>query len=172
MSDPFVAEIRVFPYNFAPRGWADCNGQLMPISQNTALFSLIGTTYGGDGKTTFALPDLRGRAPMGWGNGPGLTSRPLGEDTGAATVALNATEMPVHTHTLRAAADVAELNTPGPARSLARSSGGAAFQSTPTTTMDAGAVAAAGGGAPHNNLQPVLVLRCCIALTGIYPPRS
>src|SRR5258706_10894758 len=137
--DPFVAEIRIFPFNFAPKGWAFCNGQLMPLSQNTALFSLLGTTYGGDGKSTFALPDMQGNAPMHPGQGPGLSLHDLGETGGSETVTLLQSEMPSHPHTMRAYnEDPATLNAPSPIRSLARSNGGFAFStnvSSSTTPM-------------------------------------
>src|ERR687885_533527 len=118
MSDQFVAEIRIFPFNFPPTGWAFCDGQLMPISQNTALFSLLGTMYGGDGKSTFALPNLQGAAPMFWGQGPGLTDRSEGEMSGSPSVTLLQTEMPGHSHNLMASSDPAELGAPAPDRSL------------------------------------------------------
>ena len=121
MADPFVAEIRIFPFNFAPRGWAWCDGQLLPLSQNTALFSLLGTTYGGNGKSNFALPDLQGRAPMHPGQGPGLSLHDLGETGGSETVTLLESEIPAHSHALRANSDIANVQSPGPARSLARS---------------------------------------------------
>src|SRR3989440_10371764 len=121
MADPFVAEIRTLPFNFAPTGWALCDGQLLPISQNTALFSLLGTTYGGDGKSNFALPDLQGRAPMHPGQGPGLSLRSLGEQGGEDTVTLLQSEIPAHSHALRAATVPGTLNAPSPARGLARS---------------------------------------------------
>jgi microcystin-dependent protein len=173
MSDPFVAEIRIFPFNFAPTGWAFCNGQLLPISQNTALFSLLGTTYGGDGKSTFALPDLQGNAPMQPGQGQGLSLRDLGELSGTESVALLQSEMPFHTHSLMASVDPADAQIPGPNAVLARSSGGNAY-----TTNTAGlvqmapqALAVGGGSLPHNNLQPYLTLNFCIALQGVFPPR-
>src|SRR5207249_6454307 len=122
MADPFVAEIRIFPFNFAPKGWAWCDGQLMPLSQNTALFSLLGTTYGGDGKSNFALPDLQGRAPMHPGQGPGLSLHDLGETGGSETVTLLESEMPAHSHSLRASLDDADLAIPTPNRCLATSS--------------------------------------------------
>src|ERR1700750_2235507 len=123
MADPFVAEIRIFPFNFAPKGWAWCNGQILPISQNTALFSLLGTTYGGDGKSTFALPNLEGSAPMHPGQGPGLSLHDLGENGGSETVSLLVSEIPVHSHTLMASTQPGEDPTPGPAEALGRSAG-------------------------------------------------
>jgi microcystin-dependent protein len=177
MADAFVAEIRVFPFNFAPTGWAVCDGQLLPISQNTALFSLLGTTYGGDGRSTFALPNLQGAVPMHPGQGPGLSLHDLGEMGGSDTVTLIDSEMPAHTHTLRASADSqgADLQGPGPARVLAKSTGGQAFQTATganLTQMHWSSLAPAGGSQPHNNLQPSLALTFCIALQGIFPPRS
>ena len=172
MSEPFVAEIRMFPFNFAPTGWAFCDGQLLPISQNTALFSLCGTTYGGDGQSTFALPDLRDRTPMHPGDGPGLTSRALGEAGGSETVTLVGSEMPVHTHALQAVNAVGDTATPS-GTALARSAG--AYQTDAAqnlVTMADAALPAAGGSQPHENRQPYLVLNFCIALQGIFPPRS
>src|SRR5215213_8786554 len=128
MADPFVAEIRIFPLNFAPKGWAWCDGQLLPLSQNTALFSLLGTTYGGNGKSTFALPDLQGRAAMHPGQGPGLSLRDLGQTGGSETVTLLQSEIPVHTHTLRANTDFADVQTPSSARSIARSQNANAYK--------------------------------------------
>jgi len=174
VSEPFIAEIRIFAGNFAPRSWAFCNGQLLPISQNTALFSLIGTIYGGDGRTTTALPNLQGRAPMHPGNGPGLTTRRLGERAGATTATLSEAQMPNHNHVLQAAVYPAE--DPGPAgNSFARSVGGMAYQNDTTNNLvalDPDAVPSTGGSAPHNNRQPYLGLNFIIALQGLYPSRS
>ncbi|HWQ11950.1 MAG TPA: tail fiber protein [Roseiflexaceae bacterium] len=172
MADPFVAEIRIFPFNFAPTGWAWCDGQLMPISQNTALFALLGTTYGGDGRSTFALPNLQGRAPMHPGQGPGLSLHDLGETGGSETVTLTEPEIPAHSHALRASPDDGDLTAPAPDRSLARSGGGFAYQSTASVALGAQALTLAGGSQPHNNMQPYLTLYFCIALQGIFPPRS
>jgi microcystin-dependent protein len=174
MADPFVAEIRIFPFNFAPTGWAFCNGQLLPISQNTALFSLLGTVYGGDGKSTFALPDLEGSAAMHPGQGQGLSLRDLGEIGGAETVTLLVSEMPFHTHSLLAAGSLANLNQPSPTRALARSSGGTIYQSDASQNvvqMAPQALSPAGGSLPHNNMQPYLTLSFCIALQGVFPQR-
>jgi microcystin-dependent protein len=174
MSDQFVAEIRIFPFNFPPTGWAFCNGQLMPISQNTALFSLLGTTYGGDGKSTFALPDMQGNAPMQPGQGQGLSLRDLGEMSGVESITLLQSEMPVHTHTLRGNFNAGDLFDPTPARSLARSGTGFLYQSTTNANlvqMAFQALPPAGGGLPHNNMQPYLTLNFCIALQGIFPQR-
>jgi microcystin-dependent protein len=175
MADPFVAEIRIFPFNFAPRGWAWCDGQLLPLSQNTALFSLLGTTYGGNGKSNFALPDLQGRAPMHPGQGPGLSLHDLGESGGSETVTLLQSEIPAHTHALLAAIDPGDLDVPGPARSLAVSVGGYAYQSNTgaaLTTLSPSALAPRGGDAPHNNMMPYLTFYFCIALQGVFPPRT
>lgn len=174
MSEPFIAEIRIFAGNFAPRGWALCNGQLLPVSQNTALFSLIGTTYGGDGRTTTALPNLQGRAPMHPGRGPGPTARRLGETGGDETVTLSEAQMPHHTHGLRASPDTGDLNAPSPNRSLARSGGGFAYQqaSSSLVGLDSASSHEAGGSQAHNNLQPFLTMNFIIALVGLYPSRS
>jgi microcystin-dependent protein len=173
MADPFVAEIRIYPFNFAPKGWAFCNGQLLPLSQNTALFSLLGTTYGGDGKSTFALPDLQGRAPMHPGQGPGLSLHDLGETGGSETVTLLESEMPSHPHALRASADPANAQIPNSQLTLARSAGGSAYNPNAggVTAMAGIALATAGGSLPHNNMQPYLTLNFCIALQGVFPPR-
>lgn len=175
MADPFVAEIRIFPFNFAPRGWAWCDGQLLPLSQNTALFSLLGTTYGGNGKSNFALPDLQGRAPMHPGQGPGLSLHDLGETSGSETVTLLESEIPAHSHTMRANSDFADLQTPSPARSIARSQNASAYQTTTNQSLVSlapEALAPAGGDQPHNNLQPYLTFYFCIALQGVFPPRG
>jgi microcystin-dependent protein len=174
VADPFVAEIRIFPFNFAPKGWAWCNGQLMPISQNTALFSLLGTTYGGDGKSTFALPNLQGSAPMHPGQGPGLSLHDLGETGGSETVSLLESEMPAHTHALRGSAGDADLQSPGPLNVLAQSAG--AFAYNPSNSglvqMAPQALTPAGGDQPHNNMMPYLTFYYNIALQGVFPPRG
>jgi microcystin-dependent protein len=170
MADPFVAEIRIFPFNFAPKGWAWCNGQLMPLSQNTALFSLLGTTYGGDGKSTFALPDLEGRAPMHPGQGPGLSLHDLGETGGSETVTLLESEIPAHSHTLRAVEDDGSFFTPV---NMFLAAGNSMYvNANPNTTMSPSALAPAGGDQPHNNMMPYLTFYFCIALQGVFPPRS
>lgn len=172
MADPFVAEIRMFPFNFAPKGWMPCDGRLLPISQNTALFSLLGTYYGGDGKSTFALPDLMGRTPMGAGQGPGLSLYDLGQSGGSETVSLQATEMPPHTHPLSGVASIGTTDEPtGPllAQSSIRS---AAYAPTSNTTMAATAVTTAGSGAPHNNMSAYLTFGFYIATQGVFPPRT
>jgi microcystin-dependent protein len=174
MADPFVAEIRIFPFNFAPKGWAFCNGQLLPISQNTALFSLLGTTYGGDGKSTFALPDLEGSAAMHPGQGQGLSLRDLGQIGGAETITLLVSEIPFHTHAVQNAITLSNVNAPSTEVVLGRSNGGSAYQSNPAqfVTMAPQALSPAGGSLPHNNMQPYLTLNFCIALQGVFPPRS
>lgn len=173
MADPFVAEIRIFPFNFAPQGWAWCDGQLLPLSQNTALFSLLGTTYGGNGKSNFALPDLQGRAGMHPGQGPGLSLHDLGETGGSETVSLLESEMPSHAHALMAQGAVADINVPM-ANSVARVIGAQPYlppAGAPLVSMSPEALAPAGGDQPHNNLQPYLTLYFCIALQGVFPPR-
>src|SRR6476469_3691096 len=171
--DPFVAEIRIFPFNFAPKGWAFCNGQLLPISQNTALFSLLGTTYGGDGKSNFALPDLQGRAPMHPGQGPGLSLHDLGETGGSDTVTLLESEMPSHNHDMSGAAqDPALAKAVNPDASWSLSQGGGIYQTTQNTTLAPEAATPVGGDQPHNNLQPYLTFYFNIALQGVYPPRT
>ena len=175
--DPFVAEIRIFPFNFAPVGWATCDGQLLPISQNTALFSLLGTYYGGDGKTTFALPNLQGRVPVHQGQGPGLADYALGQEGGTPTVTLLQSEMPAHSHGLSAsggAADEEGLKNPANAAPGAVQATAALYGplSSNIGAMAPEALAVAGGAAPHNNVQPSLTLTFCIAMQGVYPPRG
>ena len=172
--DPFVAEIRIFPFNFAPRGWAWCDGQLLPLSQNTALFSLLGTTYGGDGKSNFALPDLQGRAAMHPGQGPGLSLHDLGETGGSETVSLLQSEMPAHPHQLRGNSNVGDNPAPG-ANSFARPASTQVYQSTTNSNLVAMApemLPPAGGDQPHNNLMPYLTFYFNIALQGVFPPRT
>jgi len=174
MADPFVAEIRMFPFNFPPTGWAFCNGQLLPISQNTALFALLGTVYGGDGKSTFALPDLQGAAAMHPGQGSGLSLRDLGEMSGVESITLLVSEIPVHTHTVMADhLDPADVTIPAPTRVLAQSQNVFAYQPSNAnlTPMAFQALPPAGGSLPHNNMQPYLTLNFCIAMQGIFPQR-
>jgi len=173
--DPFVAEIRIFPFNFAPKGWAFCDGQLLPLSQNTALFSLLGTTYGGDGKSNFALPDMQGRAPMHPGQGPGLSLHDLGETGGSETVSLLESEIPSHSHALMASAT--NSSKPNPiGNSLTRiAANGTPYVAAAGATLSPfadQALAPAGGDQPHNNMQPYLTLSFCIALQGVFPPRT
>lgn len=169
--DPFVAEIRIVSFNFPPQGWAFCNGQILPLSQNTALFSLLGTTYGGNGASNFALPDLQGRAPMHPGQGPGLSLHDLGETGGSQTVTLLTSEIPSHNHNLVAINDIGDVNTPT-GNGLARSTGAAVYSASgpPLVAMSPTALSQNGSSFPHNNLQPLLVLNFVIALQGVYPP--
>ena len=172
MSNPFVAEIRILPFNFPPKGWAFCDGQILPLSQNTALFSLLGTTYGGDGKSNFALPNFQGNAPMHPGQGPGLSLHDLGETGGSDTVSLLESEIPSHSHGLTASA--VDGTDTKPANELLAQ--GVGVQVWGTNAADAlmsdSAIAPAGGDQPHNNMQPYLTLSFCIALQGVYPPRT
>ena len=173
--DPFVAEIRIFPFNFAPTGWAFCDGQILPLSQNTALFSLLGTTYGGNGMSNFALPDFQGRTPMHPGQGPGLSLHDLGETGGTETVSLLESEIPSHSHTLRGSSDVADNNLPTNemlAKPLGRGNNLFTATASPLVQMSDNALAPAGGDQPHNNMQPYLTLSFCIALQGVFPPRG
>jgi microcystin-dependent protein len=169
MAEPFLGEIRAVGFNFAPRGWATCDGQLLPIAQNTALFSLLGTNYGGNGTSNFALPNLRDRTPVGTGEGQGIHEHVLGEEGGSADVALIASEMPAHNHLPVASSDPAELQAPGPDRALARAQ---AYTNQPgNTTLDGQALGITGGGLPHNNMAPSLVMNFIIALEGVFPQR-
>jgi microcystin-dependent protein len=175
MSEPFIAEIRIFAGNFAPRSWAFCNGQLVPIAQNTALFSLIGTTYGGDGRTTTALPNLEGRAPMHPGRGPGLTARRLGQKGGSEQVTLTEAQLPNHNHTAMASTNPADANVPSDTATLGRSGFDRLYQTdTDSNQVELAfeAMTEAGGGLSHNNMQPYLTLNFIIALQGLYPSRS
>jgi microcystin-dependent protein len=181
MSQPFLGQIALFPYNFAPRGWALCRGQLLAISQNTALFSLLGTMYGGNGTTTFALPDLQGRVPISFGQGPGLSSYVEGEQDGVENVTLLSSENAIHSHTLFATTDVG--NTASAANNqLAKSQAGSVHTgftkgnmystTAPNTSLFPTAIGPSGGNLPHNNIQPYQVLSYCIALQGIFPSRN
>lgn len=174
MATPFIGQITMFAGNFAPRSWAFCNGQIISIAQNTALFSILGTTYGGNGQTTFALPDLRGRVPIHTGQGPGLSSRDLGQAGGTETHTLISTEMPAHNHAL--AATTTDGNSQTPAGTiLARDTlGGTTGYSTaaPNTILSASSIGAAGGGQPHNNVPPFLCVNYIIGIEGIFPARN
>ncbi len=179
MSDPFVAEIRMFGGNFAPTGWATCDGQILPISQNTALFSLLGTMYGGNGQSTFALPNLQDSVPMFWGQGAGLSLHDQGEIGGSDFITLLQSEMPLHNHFMRAhAGDPADLQAAGTNsnRSIARSNAGpTCYQSNSTVNlvqMAPQCLSISGGSLPHNNLQPYLTVTFIIALQGVFPPRG
>jgi microcystin-dependent protein len=168
--DPFVAEIRIFPFNFAPRGWSFCNGQLLPISQNTALFSLLGTTFGGNGTTNFGLPNLQGSAPMFYGQGPGLSLYDLGQQGGSETVTLLQSQMPSHSHQLKNTPEDGDLTNPAGA-SIAKASSAVYSTAAVNTTMLPTALSNAGGGLPHNNMMPYLTYNFNIAMQGVYPPR-
>lgn len=169
MTEPFIGEIRSFAFNFAPRGWALCEGQLLPIVQNTALFSLLGTMYGGDGRVTFALPDLRGRAQIGLGQGPGLTHRTQGESAGEEAVTLTQSELPVHSHPVNGATDpTSKIPTNAvPAVTSAHRS----YGTTADIAMSPAMIGQIGGGVPHNNMPPYLATNWCIATEGVFPPR-
>jgi microcystin-dependent protein len=175
MSSPFLAEIRMFGCNFAPTGWAQCNGQLLPISQNTALFSLLGTFYGGDGKSTFALPNLQGSVPLHAGQSSTGTQYFLGQQSGSQFVTLIQTEMPFHTHFLQAQAiDDADINLPGPTVVMGKSFNGTTYRPRSGSTivnMNFQTTSIAGGSLPHNNMMPYLTVNFCIALQGVFPPR-
>lgn len=166
--EPFIGEVMVWGCNFAPRGWAQCNGSLMAISSNEALFSILGTTYGGDGRTTFGLPDLRGRIPIGSGNGPGLSNRPLGQKAGVEQVTLTVAEIPSHSHTYNAGSG--DIDGSGPSNNSFPN--GNYYGDTGNDTLNPASVSNSGGNQPHHNLSPTLGLRICIALFGIYPSRS
>lgn len=174
MTDPFVAEIRMFTGNFAPTGWSTCDGQILPISQNTALFSLLGTYYGGDGRSTFGLPNFQGRAPMGAGQGPGLTNRFLGELDGVSTVTLIQTEIPAHNHAISASQGFPDGDRILPGTAPGAFGTDALYNTTlgASTTMSPQALALSGSGQPHNNMQPYLTVMFIIAMQGIFPPRS
>src|SRR5436309_1571031 len=179
MADPFVAEIRIFAFQFAPKGWAFCNGQLLPLSQNTALFSLLGTTYGGDGKSNFALPNMQGNAPMHPGQGPGLSLHDLGETGGSETVSLLQSEMPSHSHSFMISQGAASTTNPvgnTVAKGAWDDGTNAGVVATyianvnPTAQMSPNAIGPTGGSQPHNNMMPYLTLSFCIALQGVFPP--
>ena len=172
MTDPFVAEIRILALNFAPKGWALCDGQIMPLSQNTALFSLLGTMYGGDGRSTFALPDLQGAAPV-HPDGYAGPFPSTGASGGSQTVTLIESEIPGHTHSLNASGGPANLQSPGTTRAVGRTTVPSfAAVAAPETVMAPQALAPAGGSLPHNNMMPFLTLTFAIALQGVFPPRG
>jgi microcystin-dependent protein len=173
MSAPFVAEIRVLPYSFAPQGWAWCNGQILPISQNTALFSLLGTYYGGDGKSTFALPNLQGSVPVGQGQSSTGTDYFLGQQAGEDSVTLLNSEIPFHTHQLNAVESDSVDRQPG-GNYLAKGVGVDLYgnNTDSTTTMAPQMITPSGGSLPHNNMQPYLTVNFCIAMQGVFPPRG
>ena len=174
MSDPFLAEIRIFAGNFAPRGWAFCNGQILPIAQNTAIFSIIGTIYGGDGTSTMALPNLQGRSPMHHGHGPGLSARRIGQKLGAETVSITESQIPAHSHTARGVTTAGESGAPSNIDSLGRSAGTFAYHTDSSNLIDMSSqtLSTNGGGQAHTNTQPYLTLNFIIALMGIYPSRG
>jgi microcystin-dependent protein len=170
---PYIGEIRIFAGNFPPAGWAFCDGQLMPISENDVLFVIIGTTYGGDGESTFALPDLRGRLPMHMGDGPATSFRQIGERAGVESVTLTTTQTPQHTHPMTASTDTGTLPDPGN-HVAARSHTANVYmylEDTPNTNMHAQAITPAGGSQPHENAQPYTCVNFIISLYGVYPPQ-
>jgi microcystin-dependent protein len=169
--EPFIGEVRWFAGNFTPRGWASCDGQLLSIASNTALFSILGTTYGGDGRSTFGLPDLRGRGMVHFGNGPGLTPHPLGQKAGTETETLQVNQLPVHTHTQRAERTRGDSVLPDD-RVVSRVGRLRIYDNTSDVDMGNSAITASGGGQPHNNTQPSIALNCIIALQGIFPSRN
>jgi microcystin-dependent protein len=177
--EPYLGEIKMFSGNFAPRGWAFCAGQLLSIAQNQALFSILGTTFGGNGTTNFALPDYRGRVPVGTGQGPGLSNYTIGEQTGSETVTLTQSQMPIHTHVIRAVSGAADQNVPGVTcnlSSMGLTSDGSSVSgysdAAPDTTLNPNALTPAGGSTPTPILQPLLAITFIIALEGVYPARN
>lgn len=174
MSEPFIGQIQIFPYTFAPRGWAFCRGQLLSIAQNTALFSLLGTTYGGNGQTTFALPDLQGRAPVSAGQGPGLSAYTLGQVAGSENTTLNIQQMPAHNHIVAPFANSSEGGSATPAGGYMGKTGGDAIYAPNHDNSPMGATPSGqtGGNQPFSIMQPYLVLNFCIALEGIFPSRN
>lgn len=174
MSEPFIGEIVMFGGNFAPRSWAQCDGQLMPISQNTALFSILGTTYGGNGQTTFGLPDMRGRSPMHQGQGPGLTPRSLGEQGGSENDTLTLNQLPAHNHPMQCTGNAADLDSPVnaiPAKDAA-SVTGYYSSGNPTANMKVSTIGNSGGNQPHSLVHPFLAVNFIICLFGVFPSRN
>lgn len=172
MSTPFVGEIRIFGFNFAPRNWAACQGQLVAISQNAALFSILGTTYGGNGSSTFGLPDFRGRIPVQWGQGSGLTPYQIGEIGGFETVSLTTVNLPTHNHTAGCQTTTGNSYTGENAVPAPDAGGNNVYSSPSNNSMSPTALTQAGGTTPHNNLQPYLAVNYCISLSGVFPPRD
>lgn len=172
MSEPFVGEIRMFAGNFAPRGWAFCDGQLLAVSQNDALFSLFGTTYGGDGRTTFGLPDLRGRVPVHAGDGPGLSPRRLGAKGGAESVTVTTNQLPSHTHQAHGASAIGTDPNPGGTVVASSSVMQPYYVGTATQPMSSNSITSVGGSRNHTNIQPFLCVHFIVALVGIYPSRQ
>ena len=175
MSSPFVAEVRIFGFNFAPRGWATCDGQILPISQNTALFSLLGTTYGGNGQSNFALPDLKGSVVVDNGQGPGLSQYYEGVTGGSETVTLTPLQMASHNHTVQAQSNPSNLNAPAATRSFSRATGGFPYQSNASANLvntSPQSIGVMGASNPHNNMMPYETLLFCIAMQGVFPARS
>lgn len=173
MDSPFLGAVALLGFSYAPRGWAFCQGQLLPINQNQALFSLLGTMYGGDGRTTFALPDLRGRVPIGFGQGPGLSDYSIGQVAGQESVTLNSAQLPAHTHALKASSSLG--NQPSPEGNVLADTGNfdtEYYNGAPTTTMDAQSIGATGGGQPVGIVQPCLTLNYAICLSGLFPSRN
>lgn len=168
--EPFIGQIQLFGFAFAPRGWALCDGALLPINENSALYALLGTIYGGDGRTTFGLPDLRGRAPIHFGNGPGLTPRTIGERAGRESVTLTTNEIPAHGHGVQGSAGASSKSPSGLVPGF--NSATSAYAVADGTKMATGMVEQSGGSLPHDNMQPYLALNYCIALVGIFPPRN
>ena len=175
MAEPFLGEMKINGFNFAPKGWATCDGQILPITQNSALFSLLGTYYGGNGTSTFALPDFRGRTPMHWGQGSGLSGYSIGENGGAEAVSILVGQMPSHTHTLGGASSAGAVINPSGAMYATAPAGATVYGAAQgqSTSLAPGTIGtSAGGSVPHQNMQPFLTLNFCIALAGIYPSRS
>jgi microcystin-dependent protein len=172
MADPFVSEIRMFGFNFPPTGWASCDGQLLPLSQNTALFALLGTFYGGNGKSNFALPNLQGSVPIAQGQGQGLTDRYIGESGGEQYVTLLQSEMPVHNHSMNVSADPAVERQPQGQNFAAGDGVNYWDTQSPTTQLNPQALTVTGSSLPHNNMQPYLTMNFCIAMQGVFPPRG